>query len=121
MKLENLQKAFTSKILGIGHLSYWERLKKLKIYSITRRFDRYKLIYVHKIINGHTHNCGLTWNNSENSGLLVNMINVKHYSKTLREQSFYYTGPRLHNRVQHTMMNIDFQNWRVDFLCKIKL
>ena len=36
LKLENLQKAFTSKISGIGHLSYWERLKKLKIYSITR-------------------------------------------------------------------------------------
>ena len=57
MKLENLQKAFTSKISGIGHLSYWDRLKKLKIYSITRRFERYKLIYVHKIINGQAHNC----------------------------------------------------------------
>ena len=97
LKLENLQKAFTSKISGIGHLSYWERLKKLKIYSITRRFERYKIIYVHKIINGHTHNCGLTWHNSENSGILVDMINVKQYSKTLREQSFHYTGPRLHN------------------------
>ena len=53
LKLENLQKAFTQKVSGIGHLSYWQRLEKIKLFSINRRFERYKLIYVHKILNGN--------------------------------------------------------------------
>ena len=97
LKLENLQKAFTSKISGIGHLSYWDRLKKLKIYSITRRFERYKLIYVHKIINGQAHNCDLTWKCTDNAGLMLDLVHVKDYSRIQREQSFHYIGPRLHN------------------------
>ena len=63
LKLENLQKAFTLKVSGLGHLSYWQRLERMKLFSINRRFERYKMIYVHnKILNDKVYNCGLNWN-----------------------------------------------------------
>ena len=33
-RLEAVQRSFTARILGLGHLSYWERLANLKLYSL---------------------------------------------------------------------------------------
>ena len=44
-ELENIQRIFTSKIDGMEGLNYHERLKKLKMYSLERRRDRYLIIY----------------------------------------------------------------------------
>ena len=51
-KLENVQRSFTKKIHGCKELSYWERLKKLKILSLQRRRERYCMVHVWKILNG---------------------------------------------------------------------
>ena len=44
-ELEDIQKIFTKKIEGMEGLDYHERLKKLKMYSLERRRDRYLIIY----------------------------------------------------------------------------
>ena len=44
-ELEKIQKSFTSKINGIEELDYHERLKKLNLYSLERRRERYMIIY----------------------------------------------------------------------------
>ena len=44
-QLENVQRTFTSRIEGIQELDYHERLKKLNMYSLERRRDRYMIIY----------------------------------------------------------------------------
>ena len=44
-ELENIQKIFTKKIDGMEELDYHERLKKLNMYSLERRRDRYLIIY----------------------------------------------------------------------------
>ena len=44
-QLENVQRQFTSRIEGIQELNYHERLKKLNMYSLERRRDRYMIIY----------------------------------------------------------------------------
>ena len=44
-ELEKIQKTFTSKINGMEGLDYHERLKKLDLYSLERRRDRYFIIY----------------------------------------------------------------------------
>ena len=116
MKLENLQKAFTAKISGIGHLPYWDRLKEIKLYNINRRIERYKIIYSHKIMSGTVHNCGLSWKNNSTSGLLFDMCGVKEYAKSLREQSFLYIGPRLHNilpRYMRDNISASSNEWKV--------
>merc|ERR1711989_86715 len=43
--MEDIQKIFTKKIDGIEGLNYHERLKKLNMYSLERRRDRYLMIY----------------------------------------------------------------------------
>ena len=55
-KLENVQWSFTRKFQGCHDLSYWERLKKLKLMSLQRRRERYCIIHVWKILNGHAPN-----------------------------------------------------------------
>ena len=51
-KLESVQRHFTRRIAGTDGMSYSERLKYLKMYSLERRRDRYVVIYVWKIIQG---------------------------------------------------------------------
>ena len=51
-KLEDVQRSFTKKITGCKELSYYERLKKLRLLSLQRRRERYCIIHVWKIRNG---------------------------------------------------------------------
>merc|ERR1712120_71794 len=44
-ELEKIQKNFTRQINGMEGLNYHERLKKLKMYSLERRRERYLIIY----------------------------------------------------------------------------
>ena len=97
VKLESLLKSFSSKTDGIGHLSYWDRIQAMKLSSIGRRFERYKILYSHKIINKHIDNCGFFWEYNTTSGTTIRTINTTKCAAPLREQSFHNTGPRLFN------------------------
>merc|ERR1712240_464909 len=97
IRLDSLLESFTSKINGFQNLSYWERLEKLKIYSLTRRFERYKLIYCMKVLNNETQNCGLSWNYTPEFGILFNVPKFGEYYSKERNLSFKYMGPALSN------------------------
>ena len=45
-KIERVQRLSTRNISGFRHLSYWDRLSSLKLYSIERRMERYQIIYL---------------------------------------------------------------------------
>ena len=47
--LEAVQKTFYSKIDGMYHLSYWQQLAELKTYSLERRRERYRILYLTEI------------------------------------------------------------------------
>ena len=49
-QLEGLQRTFTSYINETKSLNYWDRLKSMKLFSIERRFERYLIIYIWKVI-----------------------------------------------------------------------
>ena len=97
MKLEQILESFTSKMDGLSEMSYWERLNYLNIYSISRRNERYRIIYCKKILLDKTQNCGLTWRYTNKNGYIFDVPKFKKYSKGLREQSFGYMGPKLFN------------------------
>ena len=42
--------------------TYWDRLKIFKLYSIQRRNERYKILYIWKSLNGLVPSLGLCWN-----------------------------------------------------------
>ena len=96
-KLENILKSFTSKINGMKHLDYWTRLSQLKISSVQRRFERYRIFYTWKIIKGIVPNCNLEWHQNVTSGLLCKEPQFKKYDNNIRENSFHFNGARLYN------------------------
>ena len=51
-ELEKNQKSFTSKIKDMEDLDKHERLKKLNMYSLERRHERYMIIYGWKQLEG---------------------------------------------------------------------
>ena len=56
--LEMVQRSFLRKISGMNNLSYWEQLKRLRMYSLERRRERYRIIYVWKVIEKLVPNVG---------------------------------------------------------------
>ena len=54
--LECVQRTFTSRIDGLQHLHYWDRLKKLSLMSLQRRRERYIILHMWKILNKSTSN-----------------------------------------------------------------
>ena len=52
-QLESIQQSFTRKIRGTGSSNYWERLSHFKTYSLERRRERYRILYIWKIIESH--------------------------------------------------------------------
>ena len=49
-KLEAIQWSFIRKINNTKGLNYWECLKSTKLYSLQRRRERYRIIYIWKIL-----------------------------------------------------------------------
>ena len=49
-EIESIQRTFTSHIIDVHSLNYWQRLENLKLYSIERSYERYLVIYAWKII-----------------------------------------------------------------------
>ena len=48
---EGIQRMFTSKIDGIQHLNYWQRLKALDLMSLQRRREQYLIIHILKVVH----------------------------------------------------------------------
>ena len=72
--LEQVQAYFTSRIDGmradnVSSCNYWERLQRLKLYSIERRHERYAAMYVWKCKHGIVRNPGFTFSISLRRGV----------------------------------------------------
>ena len=51
-KIEAVKWSLIRKIAGIRNMNYWQTLHELKIYSLERRPERYRIIYMWKILEG---------------------------------------------------------------------
>ena len=59
LKVEKLQKDFLNRIPELRGENYWQKLKILKMISLQRRQERYRIIYIWKILEGQAPNCGI--------------------------------------------------------------
>ena len=90
------------------------------MFSINRRYERYRIIYCYKIINGLTPNCNLSWNSTPEYGQLFHLNEYGKYEVTNRKQSFHFMGTRLYNALPVTLrphfnrMN-NFDSWKASF------
>ena len=107
-KLESTQRAFTRHISGCQGLSYWERLKKLRLMSLQRRRERYIIIHVWKTLQGLVPND-------------LDIVSYKHIrlgtrcrippmhktastlAKSIYDKSFAVMGPKLWNIIPQSI------------------
>ena len=100
--IEGVQRTFTSKIMGLGHMNYWERLKALNLMSLQRRRERYVIIMMWKIINGVVPNdMKIEYHHNERLGIRASLPSMftgcRQRVRTLYDSSFAYIGPNLWN------------------------
>jgi hypothetical protein len=76
-EIENLQRNLSSKIPSVRHLDYWSRLHHLQLLSQQRRLERYRIIYVWKILEGLVPNCGEETNNQGRLGRMCQIPELK--------------------------------------------
>ena len=107
-KIENLQRIYTRNIPEVRNLNYWQRLAHLKMYSQERRMERYRAMYVWKILEGLAPNCGLEETSSDRRGREVKIDQSKGSCKikTIREGSFKVHGARLFNSLPKKIRNL---------------
>jgi len=100
-RIENLMKTYTKKIPQIKEQNYWMRLKTLKMNSQQRRFERYRILYTWKVLEGLVPNPGLEQCDPGRGGRQVKIQKLNKNSsaktKSLREASFQVHGARLFN------------------------
>ena len=105
--IEKLQKDFFNRIPAIRELNYWERLAKLQMNSQQRRFERYRILYIWKVLEGLVPNPGVLTSDPGPKGRLVKIPSLCSKSsarvRTLREGSLSVHGARLFNALPQSI------------------
>ena len=99
---EGPQRAYTKQAWGLRNTHYWDRLKIFKLYSMQRRVERFKMIYIWKMLNGFVPDIGLVLNTNQNTrsaNILVpkNVTGKSEAVKTKLRDSLLYNGVRIYN------------------------
>ena len=112
MKIESLQRHFTSKIDGYKDLHYWGRLTGLNLMSLQRRRERYCILHLFKILTDAAPNdLNITHYIHPRRGLCVKVppvsTSAKAKFKTLYDNSFVVLAPRLFNSLPKSVRDMD--------------
>ena len=113
-KLEMIQRSFIRKIDDMRHFDYWTQLKKLHLYSLERRRERYIVIYIWRILEGQVPDLtfGKIYSINEGSrlGRKCSSPSVKSNAtseiKNIRHAGLSVKGPRLFNILPVELRNL---------------
>ena len=101
LHLESTQKSFTKYTEGLDGMNYWERLEIMRLTSIQRRHERYRLVYLWKIMMGMVPNYGISWNWTDKGGRKVDIPRSTYIhsaiARNMRDQSLVVHGGRIYN------------------------
>ena len=95
------------KIPSLRNQSYWNQLETLKMFSIQRRHERYRVIYVWKIIEKLVPGCGITVTHDSETrlGRRVGAANLRRVSN-LTESTFQVQASKLFNSLPICLRNL---------------
>jgi len=114
-RIEEIQRSYIRKIRGVSR-NYHEALKELKLYSLQRRRERYTLLQIWKMLEGHTANL----NNTPNSSLQIarriedrggrtlktlNLTTTPGYLQKVKQQTVKVHGAKLFNSLPMSLRN----------------
>ena len=118
-RLEGILRNFTKKVDNLQDLPYCARLRKMKLSSIQRRHERYKILYIYKIKEGLVPNLpshpleqetfSLQFHCNPRTGTTCFLPNHKQHHNPVdkaRESSFAITASRLWNRLPPCISNL---------------
>ena len=116
-ELESIQRSFLKKIKGLNSMNYWKQLKCINMYSLQRRRERYRIIYVWSILEGIVPNFnhvektteigGITSYNTYRHGRKCRIRTVERSSfRNEICQSLAVQGPKLFNSLPQHLRNI---------------
>ena len=90
--------------------NYWQQLNTMKMISIQRRLERYRIIYMWKVLEGSVPNCGVEVKEEGRTGRRVNLPKIETKAaadvKALREQTFQVNGAQLFNSLPVSIRNM---------------
>ena len=109
--IEKLQKHFFNRIPPIRQLNYWDQLKEMKMLSLQRRQERYRILYTWKILEGLIPNCGVSvklegGRVGRKCTIPTRNTQARVAVQTLREQTYQVHAPRLFNSLPADIRNI---------------
>ena len=111
--IEMVQRSFLRKLSCTGHMSYWEQLKSLQLYSLERRRERYRIIYVWRILEGQVPNVGTQkvvgkWHERRGRECIPPRVNARAHSQVqkLIYASLAVHGQKLFNTLPSWLRNI---------------
>ena len=92
-------------------MKYWEQLKNMKMLSLQRRHERYRIIYTWKVLEGLVPDCGVKKKQEGGrSGRKCEIPPINRKARksvqTLREQTFQVNGPQLYNILPANVRNM---------------
>ena len=100
-RLESICRHFTAQIAGLEDSDYWERLHVLRLYSQERRRERYRILFIWKVLQGYVEGYSVDIIRSPRRGclLVVSKINSKAPAsvRNAREASLSVQGAKLFN------------------------
>ena len=112
-EIEDIQKSFTRKIHSLKRGDYWERLDSYNLYSLQRRRERYRILYVWKILQNIVPNVGENGIKSRSSirhgrfCLVPKPISTASAEvQQLKEGSFCVNGVKLFNSLPKSLRNL---------------
>ena len=107
-RLEKIQKDFTGLAPSVRNLEYPERLRKMGFSSIQRRYERYRIFYLFKVIKGWVPPCGVQESSGQGDrlGRLVKVPGLaRSQAWMIREESFLYASAKLFNVLPKKIRN----------------
>jgi hypothetical protein len=110
--LEMIQRSFIKRIESIKQLTYPEQLKKLKLYSLERKRERYLIIYLWKMTEGLVPACiDLKRRNRNRNGRSFKLNPLSRTTstrvKTLRDSSFFIQSLKLFNALPRNIRDLE--------------
>ena len=109
-KIEGIQRNFTSKIKGLEQMNYHERLKKLGLYSLERRRERFLIINAWQQLEGEKENVLKLKTGKEGrrrclrSATIPTTLDGRY--RTIIQHSTARKMERLYNSLPHRLQNI---------------
>ena len=109
--IEKVERDFFRKIPALCGLSYWDQMNRMKMLSLQRQLERYRIIYSWKVLANLVPNCGLQEVEASAESrhvlrLMVPDVDRKATTKKQLYQVFQVHGPKWFNCLPAKIQNL---------------